>query len=60
MGEHDEAAAGRLAAAQQKAADLDPAQAAWLDVGIAGVHAILHLADTIRHGIRDVVYELRD
>lgn len=32
----------------------------WLHIAAAGVHALLHVADTIRHGLRDVVYEMRD
>ncbi len=32
---------------------------AWLHVGIAGVHAMLEVADAIKHGLRDIIYELR-
>lgn len=40
---------------------LDPEEEGdWLHVAAAGVHAILHVADSIRHGLRDVVYEMRD
>ena len=28
-------------------------------VGIAAVYALLHLADAVRHGLRDIIYELR-
>jgi len=28
-------------------------------VGIAAVYAVLHLADAVRHGLRDIIYELR-
>lgn len=28
-------------------------------VGIAAVYALLHLADSVRHGLRDIIYELR-
>lgn len=27
--------------------------------GAAAVHALLHLAETVQHGLRDLVYELR-
>lgn len=33
---------------------------AWVHVGIAGVHALLHLTETLQHALRDIVYELRD
>jgi len=29
-------------------------------VGVAAVHALLLLSDAVRHGLRDIVYELRD
>lgn len=29
-------------------------------LGAAGVHAALAIADAIRHGLRDIIYELRD
>ncbi len=32
---------------------------AWIHIGIAGVYAVLHLADTVQHGLRDIIYELR-
>lgn len=32
---------------------------AVVEVGIAAVYALLHLADAVRHGLRDVIYELR-
>ena len=32
----------------------------WIHLGAAGVFAVLHLADTIRHGLRDIMYEMRD
>jgi hypothetical protein len=32
---------------------------AALEVGIATVFALLHLADSVRHGLRDIIYELR-
>ncbi len=32
---------------------------AWVHVGIAGVYAVLHLAETIQHSLRDIIYELR-
>ena len=32
---------------------------AMVDVGIAAVYAVLHLADAVRHGLRDIIYELR-
>lgn len=32
---------------------------AWVHVGIAGVHAVLHLAKSIEHGLRDIIYEMR-
>jgi hypothetical protein len=31
----------------------------WAHIGIAGVFAMLHLADTVQHGLRDIIYELR-
>ncbi len=30
-----------------------------VQVGVAAVYALLHLADSVRHGLRDVIYELR-
>lgn len=41
----------------QKALDGDQP---WIHVASAGIYALLHVSDTIRHGLRDVVYELRD
>jgi hypothetical protein len=38
-----------------KAADGQP----LVLVGIAAVFAMLHLADAVRHGLRDIIYELR-
>lgn len=32
---------------------------AWTHIGIAGVYAVLHVADAIQHGLRDIIYELR-
>lgn len=32
---------------------------AMVEVGIAAVYAVLHLADSVRHGLRDIIYELR-
>ncbi len=32
---------------------------AWMHIGIAGIYAMLHLADTVQHGLRDIIYELR-
>ncbi len=31
-----------------------------LQVGIAAVFALLEVADSIKHGLRDIIYELRD
>lgn len=31
-----------------------------VQVAVAAVHALLHLSDTVKHGLRDLVYELRD
>ena len=28
-------------------------------LGAAGVHALLHMADEVKHGLRDILYELR-
>ncbi len=38
----------------------DDSDKEWLHVAAAGVHAILHVASTIKHGLRDVVYEMGD
>ncbi len=32
----------------------------WVIVAAAGIHAILHIGDAIKHGLRDVVYEMGD
>ncbi|MGB1586378.1 MAG: hypothetical protein ACPHID_04970 [Thermoplasmatota archaeon] len=32
---------------------------AMVEVGIAAVYALLHLSDAVRHGLRDIIYELR-
>ncbi len=33
---------------------------AWQHLAAAGIHSILAVADAIKHGLRDIVYELRD
>lgn len=43
----------------QKAAEGDDVSPT-LHLGIAGIHAALAIADAIKHGLRDVIYELRD
>ncbi len=30
-----------------------------IQLGIAGIYAMLHIADSIQHGLRDIIYELR-
>lgn len=30
-----------------------------MHLGIAGVYAVLEVADAIKHGLRDIIYELR-
>ncbi len=48
-------------ATQHLESALDPeGDNGWMHVAAAGVHAALHIADAIRHGLRDVVYEMRD
>jgi hypothetical protein len=32
---------------------------AAVQLGMAAVFAILHVADTVQHGLRDILYELR-
>ncbi len=32
---------------------------AWVHVGIAAVHALMDLSDSVQHGLRDIIYELR-
>lgn len=36
--------------------DVSPA----MHLGAAGIYALLHVADTIKLSLRDIVYELRD
>lgn len=55
MSDHDERASEHLD--QALAEDVD---GPWLHVAAAGIHALLHLASEVRHGLRDIVYELRD
>jgi hypothetical protein len=55
MGAHDEKATEHLEKAAE-GSDISPA----LHLGIAGVHAVLAMADAIKHGLRDIIYELRD
>ena len=55
MTDHSEAATGHL----EKAAEGDDVSP-LLHLGIAGVHAVLAVADAIKHGLRDIIYELRD
>ncbi len=31
----------------------------WAHIAIAGVYAVLHVADAVQHGLRDIIYELR-
>ncbi len=31
-----------------------------IQIGAAAVYALLEIADVIKHGLRDVIYELRD
>lgn len=32
---------------------------ALVEAATAAVHALLHLSESVRHGLRDLVYELR-
>jgi hypothetical protein len=57
MQDHVEAATTHLEQALDKVAK---ERAALVHLGAAGVHAVLAVADVIRHGLRDIVYELRD
>ena len=55
MTDHAKEAADHL----EKAAEGDHVSPA-IHLGIAGVHAALAVADAIKHGLRDIIYELRD
>lgn len=57
MTDHAEAAQVHL---DQALAKVGKDHAVMVHVGAAGVHAVLAVADAIRHGLRDIVYELRD
>ena len=39
--------------------EADASKDASIQVGIAAVYALLHVADSVRHGLRDIIYELR-
>lgn len=56
MSDHSDKATQHL----EKALDPEDDANGWMHVAAAGVHAVLHVADAIRHGLRDVVYEMRD
>lgn len=56
MPDHADHATTHLEKAIEVAEEFDP----WIHIGAAAVHAVLHLADTIRHGLRDIVYEISD
>lgn len=51
---------GHLQDSQRHLEAAAQADDAWVHVGIAGVHALLHLSQTLQHALRDIVYELRD
>jgi phosphatidylethanolamine-binding protein (PEBP) family uncharacterized protein len=55
MSDHDAQATEHL-----EKALAEGAEGPWLHVAAAGIHAVMYVADTIRHGLRDIVYELRD
>lgn len=55
MTDHAQKATQHLEQAAE-AEDLSPA----LHLGIAGIHSVLAVADAIKHGLRDIIYELRD
>lgn len=56
MTDHADRATRHLDKALETAEEFDP----WIHVGAAAVHALLHLSDTVRHGLRDIMYELAD
>lgn len=56
MTDHADRAEDHLRKAQETSEEFDP----WVHIGIAAVHALLHISNTIRHGLRDIVYEISD